>query len=41
VGRAESLQLLLAGTRRADVSVRGDERPLALVQQWVARAQAG
>jgi hypothetical protein len=38
---AESLQLLLVGTRRPDVLVRGDERPVTLLQEWVLRAQAG
>ena len=38
---AESLLLLLAGERRGDVELRGDEQPLARLQSWIERAQSG
>jgi hypothetical protein len=38
---AESLLLLLAGERPADVEVRGDEHPLIRLQSWIEHAQSG
>jgi hypothetical protein len=38
---ADSLLLVLAGVRRPDTFVRGDARPLSLVQRWLEAAQSG
>jgi hypothetical protein len=38
---AEARLPLLAGERPADVEIHGNERPLALLQNWIALAQAG
>src|SRR5579884_1784343 len=38
--RSEALLAVLAGARSPDVHVRGEERPLALVQNWLELAQS-
>jgi hypothetical protein len=41
VGSADSLLLLLAGGPRDELTIRGEERPLMLLLDWVQRAQSG
>jgi len=38
---AEALLAVLAGGSSDDVTIRGEERPLALLQDWLKRAQSG